>query len=334
LFLTPILVTAKNDNIMNSLKLYCFVVGLLTLGTNLSGQYGAPDPLSVGTGTDNTVVGSSAGNTVSTGNRNSFFGYNSGSIITGGSNNSFFGALSGNSNKTGNDNCFIGVRSGSFNTEGHSNTFVGVDSGQRNFSGYYISNTTGFNNSFFGVAAGRSNIDGEQNSYFGYRAGMQLDGSNNISIGAHSGPMAVTKVSNRLFIDVETTSDPLIYGEFDNDHIKINGTFEVTAGLSNPSDVKLKNNFTTVNEADILSKLADLKIQQWTYKDRQNEKHIGATAQDFYSVFGLGADDKHISTIDSDGIALAAIKALKKENEELKDVITDLIKRIELLEGE
>jgi hypothetical protein len=37
-------------------------------------------------------------------------------------------------------------------------------------------------------------------------------------------------------------------------------------------------------------------------------------AQDFYAAFGVGEDDKHITSIDEDGVALAAIKALHAEN--------------------
>jgi hypothetical protein len=33
-------------------------------------------------------------------------------------------------------------------------------------------------------------------------------------------------------------------------------------------------------------------------------------AQDFYAAFGVGEDDTHISTIDADGVALAAIQGL------------------------
>ena len=37
---------------------------------------------------------------------------------------------------------------------------------------------------------------------------------------------------------------------------------------------------------------------------------MGPTAQDFRAAFGLGEDDKHISTVDADGVALAAIQAI------------------------
>jgi hypothetical protein len=33
-------------------------------------------------------------------------------------------------------------------------------------------------------------------------------------------------------------------------------------------------------------------------------------AQDFHAAFGVGEDDKHITTIDADGVALAAIQGL------------------------
>jgi hypothetical protein len=41
-------------------------------------------------------------------------------------------------------------------------------------------------------------------------------------------------------------------------------------------------------------------------------------AQDFYAAFGVGEDDKHITSIDEDGVALAAIKALHAENTRLR----------------
>jgi trimeric autotransporter adhesin len=41
-------------------------------------------------------------------------------------------------------------------------------------------------------------------------------------------------------------------------------------------------------------------------------------AQDFYSAFGLGLDDKHITTIDEGGVALAAIQGLYRQNRALK----------------
>ena len=68
-----------------------------------------------------------------------------------------------------------------------------------------------------------------------------------------------------------------------------------------------------------------LPIQRWNYKsDASEARHIGPTAQDFNSAFDLGSSDKSISTIDPSGVALAAIKELIKENEELRARIAKL----------
>ena len=39
-------------------------------------------------------------------------------------------------------------------------------------------------------------------------------------------------------------------------------------------------------------------------------------AQDFFAAFGLGASDKTISTVDSQGVALLAIQALEQRKGE------------------
>ena len=141
---------------------------------------------------------------------------------------------------------------------------------------------------------------------------------------------------DRLYIDVEESDDPLIYGEFDNDFIKINGTFEVSGGLTNPSSRALKQDFVAMDAAKVLTQLSTLDIQQWSYKHRPDEKHVGPVAEEFYELFGLGEGDKTISTIDADGVMMLAIQALKDENDHLKlqlekqgELITDILKRLE-----
>ena len=76
-------------------------------------------------------------------------------------------------------------------------------------------------------------------------------------------------------------------------------------------------------------------------------RHIGPMAQDFYAAFGVGEDDRHISTVDADGVALAAIQglyqvvqdkdaaiaSLQTENETLKTRLDDLDQRLAALEA-
>ena len=73
-----------------------------------------------------------------------------------------------------------------------------------------------------------------------------------------------------------------------------------------------------------MDKVGDLSVTQWNYKGKSGD-HIGPIAQDFYQAFGLGTSDKSITTVDADGISLAAIKGLldrieqlESENNELK----------------
>jgi len=73
-----------------------------------------------------------------------------------------------------------------------------------------------------------------------------------------------------------------------------------------------------VDDAALLAKVTRLPIERWSYKSERGVRHVGPMAQDFYAAFGVGEDDKHITSIDEDGIALAAIKALHAENAQLR----------------
>jgi len=55
-------------------------------------------------------------------------------------------------------------------------------------------------------------------------------------------------------------------------------------------------------------------------------------AQDFYSAFNVGTDDKHIAPIDEGGVALAAIQALNQKLEETRAENAELKQRLETLE--
>jgi hypothetical protein len=76
------------------------------------------------------------------------------------------------------------------------------------------------------------------------------------------------------------------------------------------SDRNVKTNIAPLDDEAILGKVAALPIERWSYKSERGVRHVGPMAQDFYAAFGVGEDDKHITSIDEDGVALAAIKAL------------------------
>lgn len=84
--------------------------------------------------------------------------------------------------------------------------------------------------------------------------------------------------------------------------------------VTGSSDRNIKENFKAINHYDILDKVTSLEVTEWNYISDQSEtRHIGPMAQDFYAAFGVGMDDKHISMVDVDGIALASIKALNEK---------------------
>jgi hypothetical protein len=84
------------------------------------------------------------------------------------------------------------------------------------------------------------------------------------------------------------------------------------------SDRNVKTNIAPLDDATVLAKVAQLPISRWSYKSEHGVRHVGPMAQDFYAAFGVGEDDKHITSIDEDGVALAAIKALHTENADLR----------------
>ena len=74
-------------------------------------------------------------------------------------------------------------------------------------------------------------------------------------------------------------------------------------------------------------------METWNYKSQDPSiRHVGPMAQDFYAAFGVGEDEKHITTIDADGVALAAIQGLYRLAQEKDREIGDLKARLTVLE--
>jgi hypothetical protein len=112
------------------------------------------------------------------------------------------------------------------------------------------------------------------------------------------------------------------------------GGYLSSAGVwTDASDRALKHGFRPLDKRSVLEQVARMPITSWSYKAEQpSVRHIGPMAQDFYSAFGLGLDDKHIGTIDEGGVALAAIQGLYRENQQLKRKNAALSARLTRLE--
>jgi hypothetical protein len=99
------------------------------------------------------------------------------------------------------------------------------------------------------------------------------------------------------------------------------------------SDRNAKKNFQPVDTVAVLDKLAAIPVEQWNYNWEQDGDvpNLGPMAQDFKAAFYPGRDDKGISTLEFDGVELAAIQGLNQkveaqraENAELKQEVAEL----------
>jgi hypothetical protein len=122
----------------------------------------------------------------------------------------------------------------------------------------------------------------------------------------------------------------------------VNGSGTPTAGVSlasgggswtSLSDRNAKENFSDVDAKTVLAKVAAMPVLTWNYKTQDKTiRHIGPMAQDFKAAFNVGESDTGITTVDADGVALAAIQGLNQKLDEQKAENADLKARLEKLE--
>jgi hypothetical protein len=204
--------------------------------TNFDNVYVGNESGKYSTEYQNTFVGSFSGST-SSGNENTYLGHESGSASYAGTSNTFVGSYSGYPNR-GMENVMIGKSSGRYKYGGHLNVIIGKEAGQGDLnkmsrntgtgnvivggeSGYYL--RSGSDNVFMGYRSAYNDSTGHSNTYIGAFTGYSnYAGSNNICIGDSAG---YSETGNRkLYIESSNSATPLIYGEFDNDIVRINGT--------------------------------------------------------------------------------------------------------------
>jgi hypothetical protein len=100
------------------------------------------------------------------------------------------------------------------------------------------------------------------------------------------------------------------------------------------SDVRMKEHFREVEGDSTLAAIARMPVRTWSYKTQDASiRHMGPTAQDFHAAFGLGESDVRINTIDADGVALAAVKALEARTRDLARDNDDLRARLARIEA-
>ena len=101
------------------------------------------------------------------------------------------------------------------------------------------------------------------------------------------------------------------------------------------SDQNAKKNFTLVNDKDILDKLAAVPVESWNYKWEKDSDvpNIGPMAQAFKAAFYPGRDNKSITTLEFDGVELAAIQGLNQKLNDRDAEIQKLQKQLDDLQA-
>jgi hypothetical protein len=312
----------------------------------------------------NVFLGYQSGKENITGYKNVYMGYHSGLLSTSARHNTFIGNLSGVSNQIGQYNTFLGSNTGAFNTASE-NTFVGCNAG--------VMNSTGQHNTFVGMNSGTTVDINSDNTFLGWGSGNANNGSNNVFLGSSSGSSNTTgsgnvyigyntnrytgcNSSNRLLINNYNGSSytPLIYGEFDNRRVVINGkhtdnpspyyTFWVngTAGGSaawfTPSDAKMKKEITTITDA--LSKVLKIRGVSFEWKDTtvlEKGRRIGFIAQEVETILPevvSKSDDTFLMQYAPiTALLVEAVKEQQKIIDDQKAVIRDHEKTIEGLQS-
>ncbi len=260
-------------------------------------------------GSENTANGSQALGANTTGEYNTASGYAALAANNAGSSNTADGYQALTLNSTGGSNTAIGYSALNNNTMGSYNTA----------SGYYalLNNTIGSSNTALGYLAGPDNSHPDLTNATAIGANAIVSASNTLVLGSTS---PVTQVG----LGVSTVAASHFMDTYTGAYLTLGGAW------TNSSDRDRKRDFKPVDGHAVLKRLAEIPIQTWSYKQEDvTIRHMGPMAQEFHKAFALGDDDKHISTVDSEGVALAAVQALYQVVLEKDGQIRKLKKQLE-----
>ncbi|MEM8997414.1 MAG: tail fiber domain-containing protein [Acidobacteriota bacterium] len=261
----------------------------MTLGVSTSVRFGNTTGLS--------NVSSSFGIGVTpTGSSNVFIGDRVGNT---GSDNVFIGYFAGNENlSAGNDNVYIGNEAGEEMTNGDDNVIIGSNTGEFR--------TGGNKNVIIGNEAGRESGDGEGNIFIGFQAGYFETGD------------------DKLYIDGTGDTNPLIYGDFVLDELRIYGSLWTRDGCSNcSSDLALKTNITAAQSA--VAKLSSLRGVYFDWADGTSEqeffpqRQLGLIAQEVEKVYPelVGTDGRGFKFVRYQKLVAPLIEAVKEQQSQI-----------------
>jgi hypothetical protein len=295
-------------------------------------------------GTNNLILASASGCVIGGGGNNAVLA--GGASTIGGGFNNTNGAYdctmaggNGNTIQAGAHDSTIG--GGYLNTVQQSADTATIAGGAGNNIGTFSGSSTiagGLNNAIQADGANATIGGGSGNVIQGLSSGCVIPGGlNNVATGnwsfaAGNGAQAINSASlvwgDGSITTASTTNNSVTF-RATGGYRFLTGTGTFGAALaplatswSVLSDRNAKKDFARVDSQAILEKLAQVPVQSWRYnwEESSGTPHLGPTAQDFKAAFYPGRDYTSITTLEFDGVELAAIQGLNQKLEQkLKD---------------
>lgn len=368
------------------------VIGDLAGSTNSAGNQnvfiGASSGLSNTSGSYNAFVGEEVGKNNTTGNYNTFYGFQAGFNSGASSYSTSIGYKAGYSlfdwqagtyvgyeaglKSTGRQNTFVGADAGQAVTTGADNVMIGAGAGSSNDYPVVVE-STGSRNTFVGYYAGykpigatdnvivgaqdafgATHINGSYNVYLGVDAGnLSNTGSRNVFIGYQAGKNETG--SDKLYVNNNSASTPLIWGDFSGKLLRFNGNTTINAtaqyayalqvsldaddayglvvfgpswtssGAWTGSDIRLKKNivpFTNaLNSVKALQGVKfDWKTEEYPTMGFSKNKQIGLIAQEVEKVLPevVSEGPDGFKSIDYSKIVPVLIEAIKEQQKTIE----------------
>jgi len=265
----------------------------------------------IGGGTENRVENDASESTIAGGTANLIQTFSFGTTIGGGYLNTVQAQTAsatiggGNRNTIQSNTSFATIGGGFTNWVGPNAWAATVSGGESNTAKGTNSTVPG---GLLNVAAGNFSLAA------GHRAKANHDGA---FVWSDSGAADFSSTATNEFA-VRATGGVRFVSAVDSGGATLAGV-SLPAGSgswSTLSDHNAKENFSSADTREILERVAALPIQTWNYKTQDKAiRHLGPMAQDFHAAFGVGEDDRHITTVDESGVALAAIQGLNQKVE-------------------
>jgi len=199
--------------------------------------------------------------------------------------------------------------------------------------------SSGSYNTFLGSNAGYNTSAGARNVHLGYYSGFGATGSDNIYIGYVSGYSA--SGDDKLYIENTNSNTPLIYGDFTNDFVTINGRLGI--GTSNFGDAKLAVAGTVVAK-DIIVTVED--FPDYVFDDNyellslgelesyvKKHKHLPGIKPGAEIIKdGLSLGEMNVQILEKIEELTLHVIDMNKKTEELTNISEEIQKEIDLFE--